>query len=61
MKGNVDALMTAQDVAEMLSMKVSWVRQRVHKDEIPYYKIGNLVRFERNEIFKWLQTKREIR
>jgi excisionase family DNA binding protein len=52
-------LMTALDVADLLSMKVSWVRQRVHRDEIPYYKIGNLVRFSRNDINKWLDAKRE--
>lgn len=52
-------LMTALDVADLLSMKVSWVRQRVHRDEIPYFKIGNLVRFSRNDIHKWLDAKRE--
>lgn len=53
--------MTAEDVAELLHMKISWVRQRVHKDEIPYYKIGNLVRFNRADILEWLHSKRENR
>lgn len=59
MKMNLENLLTAQDVADLLRMKISWVRQRVHRDEIPYYKIGNLVRFNRNEIAEWLLTKRE--
>jgi len=56
---NFKKLITAQDVAELLSMKVSWVRQRVHRDEIPYYKIGNLVRFDVSDIQVWLKGKRE--
>lgn len=59
MKDENKNLMTALDVAEMLQMKMSWVRQRVHKDELPYYKIGNLVRFNRTDIQRWLDTKRE--
>ncbi len=59
MKDENNNLMTALDVAEMLQMKMSWVRQRVHKDELPYYKIGNLVRFNRTDIQRWLDTKRE--
>lgn len=61
MKFEIKRLMTAEDVAELLHMKISWVRQRVHKDEIPYYKIGNLVRFNRADILEWLHSKRENR
>lgn len=54
-------ILTVDDIAEILKMKKSWVRQRVHKDEIPYYKIGNLVRFNLRDISQWLEGKREIR
>jgi excisionase family DNA binding protein len=54
-------IMTVKDIANFLQMKESWVRQRVHKDEIPYYKIGNLVRFNFKDITSWLDTKKEVR
>lgn len=59
MKTGFQNLLTVDDVAKLLKMKTSWVRQRVHKDQIPYYKIGRLVRFKTSDIQKWLETKRE--
>lgn len=58
---NDDSLIiyNVSEIASILKMKESWVRQRVHKDEIPYLKIGNLVRFNFEDIKKWLDTKRE--
>ena len=52
-------ILTVTDLADLLKMKESWVRQRVHKDEIPYYKIGNLVRFNYIDISSWLESKKE--
>ena len=61
MKNNSSSLkiLNVKDIASILKMKESWVRQRVHKDEIPYYKIGNLVRFNYEDILIWLENKRE--
>ena len=54
-------IVTALEIANFLKMKESWVRQRVHKDEIPYLKIGNLVRFNLLDITDWLDSKKENR
>ena len=54
----IPKIMTATDLANFLKMKISWVRQRVHRGEIPYFKIGNLVRFNQNEVIVWLETKK---
>ena len=59
MRMNEVSILTVKDIASILKMKESWVRQRVHKDEIPYYKIGNLVRFNYKDILSWLDTKKE--
>ncbi len=59
-KDNMIRILNVSDVADLLSMKVSWVRQRVHREEIPYYKIGNLVRFNYDDIAEWLRSKKEI-
>lgn len=49
--------LTVKEVAQYLGMKTStlytWVR------EIPHYRIGNLIRFRRDEIDGWMETKRE--
>ncbi len=57
---NLINILTVKELATILKMKESWVRQRVHKDEIPYYKVGHLVRFNYSEIVSWLELKKEV-
>ena len=49
--------LTVKEVAQYLGMKTStvyaWVR------EIPHYKVGNLIRFKREDVDAWMETKRE--
>ncbi len=48
-------LMDAKEVAEIMNVKVSTVRQLCFKKQIPFIKIGRLVRFEKNLIHNWLR------
>lgn len=47
-------LMDVQEVASYLNLKPSKIRQMIFCRQIPYLKIGRLVRFRRQEIDSWL-------
>lgn len=48
-------LLTVNDVALYLNVKISWVRSAVFRKEIPYMKVGNLVRFRQKDLEEWMQ------
>jgi predicted DNA-binding transcriptional regulator AlpA len=43
--GQSEALWTAQDVAAFLRVSVSWVYLHIQLGDLPYQRIGGLVRF----------------
>jgi excisionase family DNA binding protein len=45
-------LMTIGDLSACLSIKRSWIYQ--HINDIPHYKIGTMLRFDRERIQQWL-------
>ena len=45
------------EMAEKLSVPVSWLYQRTRTDEIPHYKIGKYVRFDEEQVMEWIKTK----
>ncbi len=47
-------LLTVSEAASMLNLKVGRVRAAIFRREIPYIKIGALVRLNRTELIKWL-------
>ena len=54
-------LMTAQEVADWLKVKPSWVSEQIrhrakvrHKDPLPFTKLGKYPRFSRMKIAEWL-------
>jgi excisionase family DNA binding protein len=50
---NVDVLLTAEDVARLLSVKVSWVYQEARRGRLPFVQIGRYRRFRRESIDEW--------
>ena len=56
-------LLTIEEVADFLNVKVSWIRSAVFRREIPYVKVGNHVRFKDCDLAEWLEknsvTRRE--
>jgi excisionase family DNA binding protein len=50
-------LMTIEEAAVFLNLKVSKLRKDIFNKEIPYYKIGSLIRFKKDELLKWLDKK----
>jgi excisionase family DNA binding protein len=51
-------LLNINELASLLNVKISKARSMVFKNEIPYIKIGRLVRFNKTEIENWLNQLR---
>ena len=52
--GNDNQLMTADEIADYLKVKTSWVYEKIHTREIPFKKVGRFPRFLRKDIELWL-------
>lgn len=53
-----DSLMNITKAASYLGIKVSRLRYAVRKKQVPYLKIGRLIRFEKVWLNEWLNTLR---
>jgi len=51
-------LLTIGDLACLLNVKVKTLYSMVHRSEIPFIKVGRLLRFSRANIETWLSVKR---
>jgi excisionase family DNA binding protein len=49
-----DRLLTAREVAELLSVPESWVRQESRAGRIPHLRLGRYVRYDRDAVLGWL-------
>jgi excisionase family DNA binding protein len=49
-----DRLLTAADVAELLSVPVSWVREHTRSGRIPHVQLGRYVRYRRETVVGWV-------
>ena len=45
--------MTVEEIAKYLKVTKSFVYEKVHKKEIPFYKVGRLPRFQKKHIDLW--------
>ncbi len=55
------ALLTVQQVAELLQVPVSWVYERVRKrslERLPGYRLGKYWRFREAEVLAWIERQR---
>jgi excisionase family DNA binding protein len=52
---NDDPLMTAAEVAEMLSVEVSWVRSASREGTIPTVPLGRWRRYRRSSVLAWIE------
>ena len=50
--------MDVKGMAEYLCVSESTIRSWVKHGKIPYMKIGKCVRFDLNDLYKWLKHKR---
>jgi excisionase family DNA binding protein len=49
-----DHLLTAADVAELLSVPVSWVREHTRSGRIPHVQLGRYVRYREQTLVSWV-------
>ncbi len=48
-----ERLLTKKEIADFLNVSIKMIDRKVQLNEIPYLKIGRLVRFRRSEILAW--------
>ena len=51
-----DRLLTAAEVAEMLSVPRSWVLESARSGALPCIKLGRYVRFDEADVRAWLDS-----
>lgn len=54
-----DRLLTAADVAELLSVPVSWVREHTRSGRIPHVQLGRYVRYRYETVVSWVAEQEE--
>ena len=48
-------LLTTEETAKLLNVKMSWLRSAIFRRAIPYIKVGQLVRFRERDLKAWLE------
>lgn len=51
-----DRLLTAAEVAELLNVPESWVREHTRSGAIPHVPLGRYVRYERDDVLTWVES-----
>jgi excisionase family DNA binding protein len=49
-----DHLLTAVDLAEHLSVPVSWVREHTRSGHIPHVQLGSYIRYRHETVLTWI-------
>lgn len=52
----VEEIMDIKQASKFLNMKVSRIRTAILNKEIPFFKIGSLVRFEKKDLEFWIEN-----
>lgn len=51
-------LISVEQLAAELCVSVRYVRRIIAERRIPYVKVGHLIRFQRNEVDRWIEANR---
>ena len=54
MTGPMEPLLTAKDVARLLAVPESWVREATRDGRLPHLALGRYRRYQRSAIESWL-------
>lgn len=49
-----DRLLEAKDVATMLAVPVTWVREQTRSGHLPHVALGRYRRYDRDDVLAWL-------
>jgi excisionase family DNA binding protein len=50
-----DRLLTAEQVAELLQVPVSWVRAETRAGRLPFVALGRYRRYDRDRLLEWVE------
>ena len=53
----MNKLLTPEEIAELLGVKLSTIYSWTHQKTIPYVKIGRLLRFRKKVIDEWIESR----
>ncbi len=53
----MNKLLTPEEVAMLLGVKLSTIYQWTHQGFIPHVKLGKFVRFKEKDIWKWIEIR----
>jgi len=53
---NNNKYLTVPMLSEYLKISKSYIYKKIHKNSIPYHKIGKSIRFNRDEIDQWVSN-----
>lgn len=56
-----EKLLTKKEIAAFLNVSVKTIDKKVHMKEIPYLKVGRLVRFSKSRILAWAEESNSSR
>ena len=51
-----ERLLTANEVAELLAVPESWVRERTRNGLLPHVQLGRYVRYSRGDVLAWVDA-----
>ncbi len=51
--------MTVDELSQYLKVPRSWIYDKTHRDILPCYRLGKLLRFDLDEIEHWLESKKD--
>jgi len=55
----MDKLLTPKQLKELLQVDLSTVYLWTHTEFIPHYKLGKSIRFREQDVFEWLEKRRQ--
>ena len=55
-KGEEDAILTPDQLADLLGVTKGWVYEQAALKAIPYHKLGKYLRFRRSAIDRWIDS-----
>ena len=47
-------LLTIEEAARLLHVKIGWLYERTRTNEVPHLKLGKYLRFDQDELFTWI-------
>jgi excisionase family DNA binding protein len=56
-----ERLLSAAEVADLLAVPVTWVREATRAGQLPHVRLGRYARYERDQVLGWVRQQRSGR